>query len=148
MSAADAWLELEKKLSPTQRKVVKWLAETGKEPYDACREKVCSFSIMTRWGTINVREWVAAYQAAFPDPVAAATRVRAELLRSVPDATRVITHVLRPGATRIDATTVRTAQWVIEVCFTDAKTASALNPPASAERAGVEQLAAVLKLVK
>lgn len=148
MSSADAWLELDKTLTKAQRRVIKWLAETGKEPYDACRDGVISHSMMTRWTSAKVRKWVEVYQAAFPDPQAAAIRVRAELLRAVPDATRVIVTAVHPDTVKIDATKVRTAQWVIEVCFTDAKSASASQPPSNVAQNGVEQLAAVLKLVK
>lgn len=115
LSADEAWAKLNDTLTPMQRSVTKWLARTGREPYDAARAGICSEPAIVKWRSPVIRGWVRTYIAAHPSAVRAIEEANKELVRLVPEAIELISATVKGKAgKRATPVTTRLAQWTID----------------------------------
>jgi hypothetical protein len=132
--APKTWPELSDQLTALQKQVVVWLAKNRKEPYDASRAGICSEPAVSKWGPHNIRAWVAAYIEEHPSAVLASADARRDLIRLVPEATRLISETVRGTAgKRATPMSTRLAQWCVESVFKLA------DEQAKADREGAEE---------
>lgn len=147
---ARPWPELVSSLTPLQRQVVIWLAKHRKEPADAYRAGIVSEPALWKWGIANVRSWVDCYIDANPSAISAAEEARKDLIRLVPDATRLIADTVQGTAgKRATPVSTRLAQWTLDSVFKMADEQRKLEAEArdeDEEDVGADELDGVLRL--
>ena len=140
------WKDREGTLTPLQISVTRWCCRYGRSPSEAAAAGVCSSKQIYRWGGPDVvLVWAAEFEEAFPNPVAAAVRARAQLTLMVPAALDVMREAL--GGAELGPAQVRLAQWVVSDLMAHAKELEKEKVEEVAE-AGVAELVEALRLVQ
>lgn len=139
------WKDREPTLTPLQISVTRWCCRYGRGPSEAAAAGVCSSKQIYRWGGPDVvLVWAAEFEAAFPNPVAAAVRARAQLTLMVPDALQVMREAL--AGAEVGPAQVRLAQWVVQDLMAHAKEQK--EKLEEVEESGVAELVEALRLVQ
>lgn len=139
------WKDREPTLTPLQISVTRWCCRYGRSPGEAAAAGVCSSKQIYRWGGPDVvLIWAGEFEAAFPNPVAAAVRARAQLTLMVPDALKVMKEAL--AGAEVGPAQVRLAQWVVQDLMVHAKEQK--EKLEEVEESGVAELVEALRLVQ
>jgi hypothetical protein len=139
---AQAWHELKDQLNDQQVDLVEWMAAGNRTTADAVAVGLISQSLLNKWRTGCVEEWVASYQAAKAVPTEEEINLR--LARMV---NRALDTMENAVAGRVqNKIAIDTAKFVVQSHLTTIKQAG--SAPKSKVAMAEEELDNVLQLVK